>query len=104
MEIIFKGEHWNNLLKVINFGVSKNTNLFTGFPDSEGKDIFDGDILTRQFEVDGVLKSSELPVFWSKEMGAWAVDMSFKKDGGYPVLLSKELKLEKYKILETEKA
>lgn len=56
---------------------STNPMMFTGFTDANGVEIFEGDILSEQFESDGEVHHSKEQVFWSDLRGAWCVDESF---------------------------
>ncbi len=73
--------------------------MFTGFKDSKGNDIYEGDIIGDWNEVDGKRVQSKLQVFWCEQTGAWMLDLSFSqnKEGG--TLLSEELVLYDYEVI-----
>ena len=65
--------------------------FFTGF-QLNGKDIFEGDILSDSVEdeKEGIIISN-VQVFWDKKQGSWVVDCSFSQNKSFTQLLSEFL-------------
>lgn len=65
--------------------------FFTGF-QLNGKDIFDGDVLsdTVEDEKEGII-TSHVQVFWDNKQGAWVVDCSYSQNKSFTQLLSEFL-------------
>ncbi|MFC2110770.1 YopX family protein [Bacteroidota bacterium] len=53
---------------------------YIGKKDSEGVEIYDGDILSEMMEIDGEMKASIEPVFYNPDVAAFCIDISFAKD------------------------
>lgn len=70
----------------------------TGFFDKNENEIFEGDILSDWYEVDGKQVQSFLQVFWCNNDGAWKLDSSFNQDKSSGDLLSEELSSFVYEI------
>jgi len=73
--------------------------LFTGFKDSEGNEIYDGDKLSEEVETDEGIITSVQQVYWCDEWGAWFIDESFVQDCSIGSFLAKSLAEYKYKLV-----
>lgn len=73
--------------------------FYSGFNDSEGADIYDGDLLACTFLTDEGEQTSFNQVFWNEQAGCWAIDSTWSQTKADYSLLSDALKNDKYRIV-----
>ena len=73
---------------------------FTGFKDTKGIEIFEGDTLSDVIDVYGMEFHTERKVFWNQPTGSWHLDKSILLDESISSELWKELQDFKYEIIK----
>lgn len=73
---------------------------FTGFLDSKGEEIYEGDILSDSYEdpKEGLIVSRET-VFFDVTLGTWMLDQSSNQDGSYASSLAANLEDYDYTVI-----
>jgi len=61
------------------------------FKDTDGKKIYEGDIIGYWYDCDGVKKLSTETVFFDETTGQWMLDESIKQDRSHSISLYAEL-------------
>lgn len=72
---------------------------FTGFHDSKGNEIYEGDIISDKFETDEGLIVSRETVVWDSLTGSWMLDQRDKQDGSYLSSLYENLNDYEYTVM-----